>query len=58
MYFVMVSLVGMILLHGMEIFVKPPVRYPDLYPALFSIYGASNLVVVYVLGITRQSCDP
>ena len=58
MFFVMVSLVGMILLHGMEVFVKPPVRYPDLYPALFSIYGASNLVVVYVLGVARQWYDP
>ena len=55
--FVMVSLVGMIILHGMELLVPPPARYPDLYPALFSIYGAANLVVVYVLGIARQWCD-
>ena len=45
---------GMLVLHGLEAVVAPPPRYPDLYPALFSLYGACNLLVVYVLGVTWQ----
>jgi hypothetical protein len=41
-------------LHGMEALVLPPVRYPDLYPALFSLFGAANLLVVYILGVVWQ----
>ena len=41
--FVFMSSAGMIFLLTLEAFVKPPLRYPDLYPALFSIFGAVNL---------------
>ena len=41
----------MIGLHGLEHFVAPPPRLPDLHAALFSIYGAANLVVVYCLTV-------
>ena len=46
--------VGMIVLHGLEALITPPPRYPDLYPALFSLHGACNLIVVYILGVTWQ----
>lgn len=49
---------GMISLHILELFVKPPARYPDLYPALFSIFGAGNLVVVFVITILWQHYLP
>lgn len=42
------------MLHGMEALVPPPARYPDLYPALFSLFGAANLLVVYILGVAWQ----
>lgn len=45
---------GMLVLHYMEARVEPPERYPDLYPALFSLFGAGNLIVVYVVGICWQ----
>jgi hypothetical protein len=45
---------GMCVLHGMEALVLPPARYPDLYPALFSLFGAANLLVVYTLGVAWQ----
>lgn len=38
-----VSSAGMLLLLMLEAWLPPPDRYPDLYPALFSIYGAMNL---------------
>ncbi len=44
----------MLVLHGLELFVAPPARYPDLYPALFSIYGAANLTAAYLYGVAWQ----
>ena len=43
------STFGALVLHAMELTVSPPSRYPDLYPALFSIYGAANLMVFYFI---------
>ena len=48
----------MIVLHCMEAKVVPPERYPDLYPALFSLFGAANLIVVYVVGVFWQWSGP
>ena len=45
---------GMVVLHVLEIFLKPPPRYPDLYPALFSIFSAANLCIAYVMGLYWQ----
>ena len=41
----------MIVLHLLEIFVPAPQRLPDLYAALFSIFGAANLCVIYLVGV-------
>ena len=41
----------MVVLHGLEALVDPPERYPHLYPALFSIFGAANFCAAYVLGV-------
>jgi hypothetical protein len=46
--------IGMIILHIMEAFVRPPEKYPDLYPALFSLFGAVNLIVIYCIGVYWQ----
>jgi alpha-1,3-glucosyltransferase len=51
---VCLSTIGMLILHVAEAFLLPPVHYPHLFPALFSLYGAANLVVVYVLGVMWQ----
>eukprot|EP01034_Spumella_vulgaris_P022763 gene22763-28924_t len=40
--------VGMITLHILEFYIPAPVRYPDLYPALFAMFGALNLLLTYV----------
>lgn len=45
---------GMLVLHAAEALLAAPSRYPDLYPALFSIYGAANLCVVYLKCIHDQ----
>lgn len=49
--FVFLSLLGMLSLHALEYFCPLlwASRYPDLYPALFSIYGAANLCVAYTV---------
>ena len=47
--FVLLSFLGMLALHAAWQLREPPTRYPDLYPALFSLYGAVQLVVAYVL---------
>jgi len=51
---VSLSTIGMLVLHVAEAFIPPPLHYPHLYPALFSLYGAANLVVVYILGVVWQ----
>lgn len=47
--FVTLSLLGACILHVLEATVNPPSNYPHIYPALFSIYGALNLVACYLL---------
>jgi hypothetical protein len=42
---------GMILLHIGDIFITPPSHLPDLFPALFAVYGANNFVVAYFYGV-------
>ncbi|RYG66438.1 hypothetical protein EON64_09755 [archaeon] len=49
-----VSYIGMVLLSIGEVFLPPPPRYPDLYPALFALFGAANLCAMYVLGVAWQ----
>lgn len=49
--YVICSAAGCIILHLAEIFVPVPTRYPDLYPALFSIYSFLNLVVYYLITV-------
>lgn len=41
----------MIVLHLLEFFVPAPQRLPDLYAALFSIFGAANLCAIYAVGV-------
>lgn len=51
---VTVSLIGMLVLHALEAFVPPPGRYPDLYPALFSIYSFGHFLLAWVYGTVWQ----
>ncbi len=51
--FVILSFLGIVILHGLQ-FMYPSLlseRYPDLHPALFSIFGAVNLVIMYLVTI-------
>lgn len=41
----------MIVLHFAEILIKPPQRYPDLFPALFALYGSINFLFAYLYAI-------
>jgi hypothetical protein len=43
----------MIALHVAEANLPPPGRYPDLYPALFAIFGAGNFLFCYIVGIGK-----
>ena len=49
-----VSSAGMLLLLILEAWLLPPTRYPDLYPALFSIYGAMNLCYALLVFMSWQ----
>ena len=42
----------------MEFLIDPPSKYPDIFPALFSIFGALNLVAVYVISVYYQLSLP
>jgi len=44
----------MLALHAAEMLLVAPSRYPDLYPALFSIYGAANLCIIYLKCVHDQ----
>jgi len=52
--FFILSYIGMVLLHILELYWPAPTRYPDLYAALFSIYGALNLCIAYLMGLYWQ----
>jgi len=43
---------GMLVLHLLELFVPAPARLPDLYAALFSIFGAACLCIVYLVCVS------
>jgi len=43
----------MIVLHMAEATIPAPARYPDLYPALFAIYGAANFLFCYIVGLCK-----
>ena len=45
---VALSILGMILLHIGYLFITPPVRLPDLFPALFALYSSCNLLFLYI----------
>jgi hypothetical protein len=38
----------------MDLFIPAPERYPDIYPAVFSIFGAANLSLVWAYGVFKQ----
>lgn len=40
-------LVGAAALHAGEALVAPPARYPDLWPALFALFGCANFALAY-----------
>ncbi len=42
------SMVGMIVLHGLEMLVPPPPRYPDLYPVLFALSSTCMFCAAYL----------
>lgn len=44
----------MLVLHGLEVWVPPPAHLPDLYAALFSIFGAANLCYIYAHCVRRM----
>lgn len=45
------SAVGMTILHIAESFIAPPARLPDLYAALFSLFGTANLLFVWTWSV-------
>jgi hypothetical protein len=53
-FFIILSYIGMIILHILEIFYIPPSRYPDLFPALFSIFGSVNFCFLYCITVYWQ----
>eukprot|EP01038_Epipyxis_sp_PR26KG_P014207 gene14207-19061_t len=48
------SYFGMLFLHVLELVYPPPSRYPDLFPALFSLYGVANLVAIFIITLIWQ----
>lgn len=42
------SVLGAFGLHVAQVFVKPPPRYPDLYPVLISVYSCAHLLCFYL----------
>ena len=42
------SMLGAVGLHAAQVFVKPPPRYPDLYPFLISVYSCAHLLCFYL----------
>lgn len=52
--FMVVTTFGMFALHMGELFITPPQRYPDLYPVLFALFTAAQLVISYCYGIYWQ----
>ena len=45
------SLVGMLALHGLELLVTPPARYPDLHSVLFAAYSCGHFCAAYLAAI-------
>lgn len=41
----------MIVLHFAEILITPPQRYPDLFPALFALYGSLTFLFAYIYAV-------
>lgn len=52
--YIAVSASGMVILHCLYGTVTPPTKLPDLFPALFAIYGALNLLVAYLYCVIWQ----
>ena len=48
----------MVVLHIAAAIVVPPARYPDIFPALFAIFGFANLAVAYVYVIILMTVRP
>lgn len=44
----------MLFLHLLELGMAPPARLPDLYAALFSIFGAANLCYIYAVCVHKM----
>jgi hypothetical protein len=44
----------MLVLHALELFYPAPARLPDLYAALFSIFGAANLCYIYAVCVAKM----
>jgi hypothetical protein len=44
----------MLVLHALELLYPAPTRLPDLYAALFSIFGAANLCYIYVVCVVKM----
>ena len=52
--FTLISLAGMVFLHILELVVPPPERLPHLHAALFNVYAAANLCLMYVICVAWQ----
>jgi hypothetical protein len=48
----------MLSLHILELCIQPPERYPDIYPALFSIFGAANFTAALIVFVIWQHSLP
>jgi hypothetical protein len=51
------SLIGVTVLHLAMQFIDPPPRYPDIYPALFALFGFCNLLWTLIYSLTWQLFD-
>jgi hypothetical protein len=52
-FFTLSHLIMYLLLAGW-LLLEPPERLPDLYPVLFALFGAANLLVAYVYFVYRM----
>lgn len=52
--FVATSSAGAIVLHAMQAVLPPPQKYPHLYPALISMFGAGSLCVFFLFSLHKQ----
>lgn len=51
---IIISLIGMLLIHILEILIPPPAKLPDLWLLIYAIYSFIHFVVFYCYIIFKQ----